>query len=103
MTRMSGANLAGRELKEPEAYSEFDPMNPANSAPTVAWLASDEALHVTGQVFRAVASTITHYRGWTLGAAVETDGRWDATRIGAAVNGDIFGSRATGLKMPGRR
>ena len=29
-------------------------MNPANSAPMVAWLASDDALHVTGQVFRAV-------------------------------------------------
>ena len=49
-------------------------MNPANSAPMVAWLASDEAMHVTGQVFRAVGHRITHYEPWTLGATVETKG-----------------------------
>src|SRR6267378_6625802 len=66
MTRMSGAVVKDMELKEPEEYEEFDPMNPGNSAPMVAWLASDEALHVTGQVFRAVGSTIARYQPWTL-------------------------------------
>src|SRR4029078_8608211 len=65
MTRMSGAILKDQELKEPEQYTEFNPMNPANSAPMVAWLASDQALHVTGQVFRAVGSTIARYQPWT--------------------------------------
>src|SRR5437763_8912454 len=66
MTRMSGAVVKDMELKEPEEYDEFDAMNPGNSAPTVVWLASDQALHVTGQVFRAVGSTIARYQPWTL-------------------------------------
>jgi len=101
-TRMVGAAMKDIEVKEPDQYTDYDRMNPGNSAPTVAWLASDQALHVTGQVFRAVGSNITHYEGWKFGGSVETEGRWDANRIGPAVNAEIFGSRAAGLKMPGR-
>src|SRR5438477_331055 len=72
MTRLSVAIVKDMELKEPEEYTEFNPMNPGNSAPVVAWLASDEALHVTGQVFRAVGSSIAHYLPWPLGPEVQT-------------------------------
>jgi NAD(P)-dependent dehydrogenase (short-subunit alcohol dehydrogenase family) len=100
MTRMSGAILKDRELKQPEEYTEFDPMNPANSAPMVAWLASDEALHITGQVFRAVGSTIALYQPWSLGAEIDSGGKkWDPADIGAAVNGWIFKTRNPGLQM----
>lgn len=101
-TRMTGVTY-GREndVREPDEYEEFDRMNPGNSAPTVAWLASDEALHVTGQVFRAVGSTIAHYLPWRLGPEVETEERWDPAEIGPAVNTRIFGSRAAGLQMGG--
>jgi NAD(P)-dependent dehydrogenase (short-subunit alcohol dehydrogenase family) len=105
MTRMSGGILKDRELKQPEEYDDFDRLNPANSAPMVAWLASDQALHVTGQVFKAVGSTIQLYHPWHLGDAVEPKGgprRWDASEIGDAVNAHIFGSRNPGLTMPGR-
>ena len=33
-------------------------MNPGNSAPGVVWLASDESLHVTGQVLRLVGNNL---------------------------------------------
>jgi hypothetical protein len=61
------------ELKEPDEYGddEFSRLNPQNSAPMVAWLASDEALHVTGQVFRAVGANIAHYEPWKLGASID--------------------------------
>ena len=49
-----------REANE-VADGEFERLNPGNSAPMVVWLASDESLHVTGQVFRAVGDEITHY------------------------------------------
>ena len=70
VTRLTGGVVKDMELKEPDAYGddEFSRLNPANSAPMVAWLASDQALHVTGQVFRAVGSGITHYQPWALGA-----------------------------------
>ena len=101
MTRMSGSVVKDMELKEPEQYEEFNPMNPGNSAPMVAWLASDFAMHVTGQVFRAVGSTITHYVPWTLGEAIETDppAKWKPAEITNAINTSIFHSRNAGLQM----
>ena len=102
MTRMSGAIVKDMELKEPEQYEEFDPMNPGNSAPMVAWLASDDALHVTGQVFRAVGSSIAHYVPWTLGEGIDTPGepaKWSPADIGPAINASVFHSRHPGLQM----
>jgi NAD(P)-dependent dehydrogenase (short-subunit alcohol dehydrogenase family) len=104
-TRMVGQAMKDIEIKEPEQFTEFNAMNPGNSAPMVAWLASDEALHVTGQVFRAVGNTIALYKPWALQEMNESkakDGsptKWDPEAIGAMVNGDIFGSRATGLRF----
>lgn len=100
-TRMVGQAMPDIEVKNPEEYEEFNRMNPGNSAPMVAWLASDESLHVTGQVFRAVGSDIAFYEPWETGATVSTEGRWDATKIGKAVNSEIFGTVATGLKVGG--
>jgi len=106
MTRITATLSKDADVKEPDQLEsgEYDRMNPANSAPMVAWLASDEALHVTGQVFRAVGHRITHYKPWSLGETVETKGgpaRWDPADIGPAVNAHIFGSRAPGLQMGG--
>src|SRR5580692_12800994 len=69
MTRMTGGILKDMELKEPDEFAddEFSRLNPCNSAPIVAWLGSDQALHVTGQVFRAVGTHIAHYEPWHLG------------------------------------
>lgn len=100
-TRMVGQAMSDIEVKNPEEYDEFNRMNPGNSAPMVAWLASDEALHVTGQVFRAVGSDIAFYEPWETGATVSTEGRWDPAKIGKAINSEIFGTVATGLKMGG--
>jgi NAD(P)-dependent dehydrogenase (short-subunit alcohol dehydrogenase family) len=106
MTRITATLRKDADVKEPDQLEgdDYDPMNPANSAPMVAWLASDDALHVTGQVFRAVGHRITHYRPWSLGETVEPKGgpaRWEPADIGPAVNAVIFGSRAAGLQMGG--
>ena len=107
-TRMVGQAM-DIEVKEPEQFTEYDAMNPGNSAPMVAWLASDEALHVSGQVFRAVGNTIGHYTPWRLGELFENntkDGQpapWAAGDIGPTVNAFVFGSRHPGLVLPGRK
>ena len=47
---------------------------------------------------------IAHYRPWTLGAAVSAGKqpqRWDATKIGDAVNTKIFGTSVGGLQIGG--
>jgi len=106
MTRITATLRKDAEVREPEQLDggEYDPMNPANSAPMVAWLASDDALHVTGQVFRAVGHRITHYVPWSLGPTIEPKGkpaRWEPEDIGPAVNAHVFRSRAPGLQMGG--
>jgi NAD(P)-dependent dehydrogenase (short-subunit alcohol dehydrogenase family) len=106
VTRLTHGVVKDMELKEPDAYGddEFSRLNPQNSAPMVTWLASDQAMHVTGQVFRAVGATIAHYEPWHLGAAVDNptgDARWDPTTIGGEVNAQVFHSRHPGLKIGG--
>jgi NAD(P)-dependent dehydrogenase (short-subunit alcohol dehydrogenase family) len=78
---------------------EWNPMDPAVSSPVVAWLASDEAQHVTGQVIRAVAENIIWMRGWSDGPTISNGGkRWDASTLGTQLNTDVFGTRAPGLR-----
>jgi NAD(P)-dependent dehydrogenase (short-subunit alcohol dehydrogenase family) len=106
MTRITGTLMKDATIIEPEfeEAAEFNRMDPRNSAPMVAWLASDEALHVTGQIFRAVGHSITHYEPWSLGPTIEPKKgprKWDPAEIGAAVNAQIFHSRAPGLQMGG--
>lgn len=92
------------EADQVDPDDEFQRLNPGNSAPMVVWLASDESLHVSGQVFRAVGDEITHYVGWTLGRSVKAGRepqRWDPAKIGDAVASGIFGYRPGGLAMGG--
>jgi len=108
-TRMVGQAMKDVDVKEPDEYNQFHPMNPGNSAPMVAWLASDESLHVTGQVFRAVGNTIAHYRPWQLGELFEAKTKegeptqWSPADIGPTVNAFVFGSRHPGMVLPGSR
>lgn len=98
-------NISVREANEvPDG--EFERLNPGNSAPMVVWLASDEALLVSGQVFRAVGNEVAHYLGWHLGASTAnqikgTEAKWDPALLGAALSRDLFGLRPGGLKMGG--
>ncbi len=106
VTRLTGAVVKDMELKEPDQYGddEYNRLNPGNSAPMVCWLASDEALHVTGQVFRAVGANIAHYEPWRLGASVDNpkgEAAWDPAAIGAEINAQVFHSRHPGLRMGG--
>ena len=68
-------------------------------SPLVAWLASDESQHVTGQVIRAVAEDIIWMEGWSDGPTLTNGGkRWDADELGQQLATDIFDTRAPGLR-----
>jgi len=87
-----------------EAGEEFQRLNPGNSAPMVVWLASDESLMVSGQVFRAVGNSITRYHGWSLGANVDNvvkgePTRFDPARLTDVLAKNLFGTRPGGLQM----
>ncbi|HET6951876.1 MAG TPA: SDR family NAD(P)-dependent oxidoreductase [Acidimicrobiales bacterium] len=97
---MPGAEPPREADERPE--DEFDPMDPTLSSPVVAWLASDEAAHISGQVIRAVAEDAQLLRGWHVDAAVKNGGqRWDATKLGTLFATDLFRTRAPGLRLGG--
>jgi NAD(P)-dependent dehydrogenase (short-subunit alcohol dehydrogenase family) len=100
-TRITATMPGAPAVIEPDDLGEDDwnPMDPAVSSPVVAWLVSDEAQHVTGQVIRAVAENIIWMRGWTDGPTVSNGGkRWDAATLGTVLNTDVFGTRTPGLR-----
>jgi NAD(P)-dependent dehydrogenase (short-subunit alcohol dehydrogenase family) len=85
-------------VKEPDEYDEWHELDPSISSPLVAWLASDEASYVSGQVFRAIGETIVLLEGWAYGPTISNGrARWDATTLGNRIGTDIFRSRAPGL------
>ena len=78
---------------------EWNRMDPAVSSPLVAWLASAEAGHVTGQVIRAVAENIILMKPWSDGPTINNGSkRWDATKLGMQLATDVFGTRTPGLR-----
>jgi NAD(P)-dependent dehydrogenase (short-subunit alcohol dehydrogenase family) len=95
--RALGVDLGSAVIKNPEDYDTYHPLNPGNSAPMVVWLASDESLHVTGQVFRAEGNRIGRYVPWQRGTTIERDGKWSPSEIGPAINDRIFQSRNPGM------
>ncbi len=66
-TRMVGQARTDIEIKQPDEYEEFTPMNPGNSAPAVVFLASDESKPLTGQVLRMVGNSLCVYKPWEMG------------------------------------
>jgi NAD(P)-dependent dehydrogenase (short-subunit alcohol dehydrogenase family) len=59
---------------------------PADNSPVVAWLASEQAGHVTGRVFEIEGGKLTLEEGWRHGASRDAGRRWEATELGAVVD-----------------
>jgi NAD(P)-dependent dehydrogenase (short-subunit alcohol dehydrogenase family) len=100
-TRITGTMPNAPTVVEPDEIPEdaFHPLDPAGSSPVVAWLASDDAQFVTGQVIRVIGDKIHLMRGWEEGASASNDGkRWDASQVGEVMATQIFGTRGRGLQ-----
>jgi NAD(P)-dependent dehydrogenase (short-subunit alcohol dehydrogenase family) len=103
-TRLSATMPGSAAAVEPDELDsdEFDPKDPTLGAPVVAWLASEEAGHVSGQVIRAMGEKIHLMGGWTEERTLSNGGqRWDATKLGSLFATDVFGTRAPGLRLGG--
>ena len=105
-TRMVAAAMPSIQVTEADQVDEgeFNRLNPGNSAPIVAFLASDRALHITGQVFRSVGDSIHHYVPWTLGTEIKAPKgprKWDPNELGDIIDSQIFHCRPGGLQLGG--
>jgi len=101
VTRLSATVPGMPEPLEPDERPDaFDPMDPSLCCPVVAWLASPEADHVSGQVIRVRSGDIFLMGGWTEDRTVSCNGaRWDAAKLGQVFATRVFGTRAAGLDM----
>ena len=100
-TRMAASLSGASDHKETDEYTEFEPQDPGNNAPIVAWLASDDADHVSGQVFWIGGDTIRLIHGWRSVAEIKNlAGRWEPLEIGKALNQLVFKCQAPTMDSP---
>jgi NAD(P)-dependent dehydrogenase (short-subunit alcohol dehydrogenase family) len=101
-TRITGTMPSAPPVVEPDEIpeGEWHAMDPATSSPLVAWLASDEAQLVNGQVFRAVHDRVIWMHGWREAAEISSQQqRWDAVKLGKLLASDVFRVATPGLRF----
>jgi NAD(P)-dependent dehydrogenase (short-subunit alcohol dehydrogenase family) len=101
-TRLTGTMPSAPPVVEPDEIpeDEWQAMDPANSSPLVAWLASDESQLVNGQVFRAIHDRVIWMHGWREAAEVSSgQKRWDAAELGKLLASDVFRVASPGLRF----
>jgi NAD(P)-dependent dehydrogenase (short-subunit alcohol dehydrogenase family) len=81
------------------AKGQFDSLAPENVAPLVAYLASDQAAHITGQVFGATGGVVQLYQGWTPVAVIDKGERWEPVELVDRVP-ELFDGRPTVYEPP---
>ncbi len=94
-TRMT-EKAYGRASDQPAA---FDPLAPEHVAVLVAYLASDAAGHITGQVFRIRGGLVQLYESWKPVSAERSAGPWTVAEMTDVVS-RLFGDRSTVYEPP---
>jgi len=79
------AALMGQEVPA----GQFDVFSPANVAPLVAWLASDDSANVHGEIFRVGGGTVWLMQGWHSVGKAKKGGEWDAAELGKALKAEL--------------
>ena len=86
-TRLTEATFG--EIK---SAGDFDSWAPENIAPIVAFLATDEAAGITGQVFYTGGGTLQLYDGWGPIQQIEKNDRWTVEELVERIPG-MFGDK----------
>jgi len=71
-------------MKIPEDGS-FDKYDPANVAPLIVWLCSEDSAHVTGECFESFGGKLSIAQGWKTGPVKDKGARYDVDEIGDVI------------------
>ena len=72
---------------------EFDAFAPENIAPIVAYLASDDAAGITGQVFGVQGGSIALLQGWMPSGVIDKSDRWEPAELMDAIEKLVPGKK----------
>jgi NAD(P)-dependent dehydrogenase (short-subunit alcohol dehydrogenase family) len=97
-TRMTETVLG--DYGAPPEAGGFDEWDPDNIGPVVAWLASDDAADVTGQVFVVFGGRLHLMDGWTMVSEIEQNEQWSIGAISAR-KAELFKDRRSGAPRMG--
>ena len=78
---------------------EFDQLAPENVAPLVAFLCSDAAEGITGQVLGIQGGLVELYQGWRPVSSLQKDDRWTAGELASRMD-ELFGDRPRVYRPP---
>jgi NAD(P)-dependent dehydrogenase (short-subunit alcohol dehydrogenase family) len=67
----------------PDDPDAFDPLAPECVSPVVAWLATDEAGDINGQVFVVIGGSLWAMSGYTTAGQITKDGAWTIDELAA--------------------
>jgi NAD(P)-dependent dehydrogenase (short-subunit alcohol dehydrogenase family) len=68
-----------------DTEAQWDPRDPSNIAPLVAWLGSAESAGVTGRVFNVKGGYVSVAEGWVAGPAEDKGARWEPGELGEVI------------------
>ena len=72
----------------------WDPRDPGNVAPLVAWLGSAESASITGRVFNVRGGHVSVAEGWIAGPAEDKGARWEPEELGEVIPRLVSAARA---------
>ena len=81
----SPAAFMGKKVEE----GKFDVFDPRNIAPLVAWLASEDAANVHGEVFRVGGGTVWLMQGWHSVGKVSQKATWEPAALGDKLKAEL--------------
>jgi NAD(P)-dependent dehydrogenase (short-subunit alcohol dehydrogenase family) len=91
MTESAGIDSGGPD-------GDWDPREPSNVAPIVAWLAGPESAGITGRVFESAGGRIGVAEGWRRGPSETKQGRWNPAELGPVIR-RLLGAAAAPEQM----
>jgi NAD(P)-dependent dehydrogenase (short-subunit alcohol dehydrogenase family) len=86
-TRLITQTFGDAVMAAPE--DGFDQFAPENVAPLVAFLATGDAAHITGQVFLVWGGQVTLMKPWAAGPSIDHGDRWSVEALGGEI-GKLF-------------
>jgi NAD(P)-dependent dehydrogenase (short-subunit alcohol dehydrogenase family) len=73
--------MTERTFGDIKSKGDFDEWDPDNVAPLVAYLATDAAAEISGQVFYVYGGTVHLMEGWTFDTTIQKPQRWNVEEL----------------------